>query len=314
MTAATSASARAGDRLAHALLPYAGDDELRARLLPFVEEGFQAGHPVLVVAGTRTRSVLLDHFGEGVKDFALFVNADDVWVGASQTMGWYRDVLRPLLGAGRPCRVVAEPTWMVHPWGAVWSRYDAVVNELFADQPCQILCLHDRRTVPQQLLDEGLCVHPLVWDGTQAVASPSYLPTDEFLRRAEPSWDPAPQRRDRHTVTAAAQARAVVSSALSGWAPDGLRDDVLLAVNELVSNAVRAAGAAEVSHWRDGVAMVWEVSDDGPGMHRTTAGYVPPPAEELGGRGLWIARTLADEAVVRPHGPGTAIRLFFSRP
>lgn len=312
----TSASAMgwSGDRLAHEVLLYASDDEMRSRVVPFVEEALEAGQTVAVVAGAQVRSVLLDRFGAaGVQDFALFLDADEAWVGGSQTIGWYRDVLRPLLDDGRPCRVVAEPTWMAHPWGAVWSRYDAVANEVFAGQPCYLLCLHDRRTVPAPVLEDELCVHPLVWDGTETVASPAYVPTDEFLRSVEPSWGPAPEPRESHTVTAAAQARGVVSAALAGWAPEGLEDDVLLAVNELVSNAVRVAGTAEVSHWRDGAAMVWEVSDSGPGMHETKAGYLPPPAENLSGRGLWIARTLADDAVVRPHGPGTAIRLFFSQ-
>jgi anti-sigma regulatory factor (Ser/Thr protein kinase) len=295
------------------VLLHASDAELRARLVPFVDEGLAAGHAVVVVAGAQVRSVLLDRFGTGVQDFAVFVDADEAWVGGAQTMGWYRDSVLPLVGSGRPCRVVAEATWMAHPWGAVWSRYDAVANEVFADEPCHILCVHDRRSVPQPLLEEALRVHPLVWDGTETVDSSSHVPTDEFLRSVEPAWAPAPDRRETRTVTAAVEARAVISTALSGWAPEGLQDDVTLAVNELVSNAVRAAGTAEISHWRDGPAMVWEVSDSGPGMHETRAGYLPPPADDLSGRGLWIARTLADDAVVRPHGPGTAIRLFFSQ-
>lgn len=312
MTSAT-ASAWPGDGFAHEAFLYGSDEELRARVVPFVEEALGLDQAVLVVAGARVRSVLLDHFGTGVQDFTVFADADEQWVGPAQTMGWYRDSLRPLVEVGRPCRMVAEPTWMSHPWGAVWSRYDAVANDLFGDQPCYCLCVHDRQSVPQPLLDEALRVHPLVWGGTEAVASPDYVPTDEFLHSVEPSWGPAPVGRERRVVSAAADARSLVASALDGPTTEGLRDDVTLAVNELVANAIKASGAAEVSHWDEGESMVWEISDDGPGMHATSAGYVPPPADQLGGRGLWIARTLADDAVVRPHGPGTAIRLFFSR-
>jgi anti-sigma regulatory factor (Ser/Thr protein kinase) len=55
------------------------------------------------------------------------------------------------------------------------------------------------------------------------------------------------------------------------------------------------------------------VADSGPGLHDVTAGYVPPPDDLESGRGLWLARSLADDATVRPHGPGTAIRLYFHR-
>lgn len=310
MTSAT-ASAWTGDTFAHEVLLYGSDAELRRRVVPFVEQALTADQPVLVVAGAEVRSLLLDHFGQGVQDFAVFADADERWVGAAQTMAWYRDSLAPLARA-RPCRLLAEPTWMAQPWGEVWVRYDAVANDLFADLSCYSLCVHDRRKVPQPLLDAALQVHPLVWGGTQPVTSPDYLPTDEFLRSVEPGWDPVPTARESKVVSGAAEARSLVASAMPRPAREGVREDVTLAVNELVINAIAASGAAEVSHWRDGESMVWQVSDDGPGMHAATAGYLPPPAEEIGGRGLWIARTLADEAVVRPDGPGTAIRLFFS--
>jgi anti-sigma regulatory factor (Ser/Thr protein kinase) len=312
MTSATT-SAWPGDGFVHEVLLYGSDAELGDRVVPFVEEARAAEEPVLVVAGARVRSLLLDHFGAGVQDFTVFADADEQWVGAAQTMAWYRDSVAPL-AERRPCRLVAEPTWMSQPWGEVWTRYDAVANDLFADLPCYCLCLHDRHRVPQPLLDAALQVHPLVWGGTQPVASPRYLPTDTFLRSVEPNWGPAPADRESRVVSAAAEARRLVASALPRPAPEEVRDDVTLAVNELVVNAIEATGAAEVSHWREGESMVWQVSDDGPGMHATSAGYVPPPADEINGRGLWIARTLADDAVVRPHGPGTAIRLFFSGP
>lgn len=309
MTSAT-ASELPSQRLVHEALLFASDAELRARVVPFVREALLVGEPVIVVAGPQVRSVLLDDLGSDIHQLALFVDADEQWVGPAHTIAWYRDVLHPIAESGRSCRVVAEPTWMSQPWGAVWSRYDALVNDIFADHPCHCLCLHDRRTVPESLLEEALQVHPLVADGDATVPSPGYLPPADFLRSVEPAWAPAPEQRDCRTVSAAVEARSLVAEALAP-ASEGLRDDVTLAVNELVSNAITAAGSAEVSHWREGDSMVWEVADPGPGMHTTSAGYVPPPADELGGRGLWIARTLADDAVVRPHGPGTAIRLFF---
>lgn len=88
---------------------------------------------------------------------------------------------------------------------------------------------------------------------------------------------------------------------------------MLLAVHELVANSVTAAGRAEVSTWAVNGTRVWEVADAGPGLHDASAGYAPPPLDVVGGRGLWLARCLADELLVRPQGPGTAVRLLFSR-
>jgi anti-sigma regulatory factor (Ser/Thr protein kinase) len=300
-----------GGGLVHEVLLYESDAELGARVVPFVEDGLAARQPVFVVAGGRVHALLRDHLGSRVEDLALLADADEAWVGAAQTMAFYRDALRQPLQAGTPCRLLSEPTWMAHRWGAVWSRYDAVANELFADLPCWTLCLHDRGRVPRPVLDAALTVHPYLWDGTRTTRSEHHRPVDQFLRSVEPPWSAPPASRECQRVSAPAEARSIIASALPAASEEALRDDVTLAVNELVANAITAAGTAEVSHWQQGDAMVWEVSDSGAGMHTTTAGYLPPPADQLSGRGLWIARTLADEAVVRPWGPGTAIRLFF---
>ena len=307
----TSAVPWSGGGLVHEVFLYASDAELRGRVVPFVEEGLTAGQPVFVVAGARVLDLLRDHLGSRVDDLALLADADETWVGAAQTMAFHRDALGQDLQAGTPCRMLCEPTWMARGWGSVWSRYDAVANELFAGQPLWTLCLHDRSQVSQPVLETALRVHPYQWDGTRTAPSADYRPVEEFLRSVEPPWSKPPVGRESQVVSAPAEARSLVASALPAAAEEALRDDVMLAVNELVANAITAAGAAEVSHWQQGDAMVWEISDGGAGMHAATAGYVPPPADQLGGRGLWIARTLADEAVVRPWGPGTAIRLFF---
>jgi anti-sigma regulatory factor (Ser/Thr protein kinase) len=87
--------------------------------------------------------------------------------------------------------------------------------------------------------------------------------------------------------------------------------DVLLGVYEVVSNSLKQGVAAEVSHWRDGRTVVWQVQDDGPGLHDALAGYAPPGPDLDSGRGLWIARGIADDLSVRATGPGTAVRLYF---
>jgi anti-sigma regulatory factor (Ser/Thr protein kinase) len=308
---AMTARGWAGDGLAHEALLFETDDQLRARILPFAAQAVDAGQELVVVAGERVRTVVAEAFGAEAERLGTFVDADAQWAGGPQTMAWYQDSLAARLEAGRPWRLIAEPTWMAQPGGGVWSRYDAVVNEVFAAYPCYSLCVHDRRRVPSHLADEVRRVHPLVWDGSRTVPSPDYQPPQDFLRSVEPAWHPAPDDRSGAAVVQAREARSLVRAALSREVPELRADEVQLAVHELVVNALEAAGTAEVSHWREGEALVWEVCDDGPGLHDPAAGYVPPPRDTLGGRGLWLARSLADDAVVRPVGPGTAIRLYF---
>lgn len=300
-----------GAGLAHEAFLFDDDRQARDRCVPFVREGLDRGEPIVVVAGGRVRRVLEEAFGDLTAQFAVFAEAEGAWLGGAGTLAAYQESMRPLLEARRPWRLIGEPVWLAGTGGAVWSRFEAVANEAFAGYPYYSLCLHDRRLLDAPLVDAQLRAHPTVWDGSAPVPNPSYVPTSVFLRSVEPRWEPAPAGPDVLRVASAWDALPALRPMTDRLASPRRRDDVLLAVYELVSNALRAAGAAEVRHWVSGGFGVWEVSDEGPGMYDATAGYAPPAEGLRGGRGLWLARGLADDATVRERGPGTAVRLYF---
>jgi anti-sigma regulatory factor (Ser/Thr protein kinase) len=93
---------------------------------------------------------------------------------------------------------------------------------------------------------------------------------------------------------AAAARRAIVAG--NGRLPDTVRKDVLLLVTELVSNAVRHAGAGperplrvELLHRPGWVAVA--VADHGSGR---TWHPTPSPGDESGGWGLFLVDRIAD--------------------
>jgi anti-sigma regulatory factor (Ser/Thr protein kinase) len=316
VTATSSVGGWTGDRFAHEAFVYDDEQAVLERVVPFVEDGLTLGQATIVVASEPVREVLADSLGSAVDELAAFADSAGFWQGSGQqTLAAYHQSMRPLLEAGRPWRLVGEPTWLMAPGGQSWSRFEAVANDAFADYPYYSLCLHDRRRLEPQLIDNQLRVHPTVWDGGAIVPSPLYEPTEEFLRSVQPAWALAPRERTEAVVGDCSSARRWVRELVGGEASDmGDRgDDVMLAVHELVANALRAAGAAEVSTWAVNGTRVWEVADPGPGLHHASAGYAPPPLDLTGGRGLWLARSLADDLLVRPHGPGTAMRLLFAR-
>ena len=76
----------------------------------------------------------------------------------------------------------------------------------------------------------------------------------------------------------------------------GRVDDLVLVAHELASNVVRhGGGSGRLRLWREDHRIVCRVSDAGPGMADAGAvGAEPPSPRVPGGRGLWIARRLAD--------------------
>jgi anti-sigma regulatory factor (Ser/Thr protein kinase) len=90
-------------------------------------------------------------------------------------------------------------------------------------------------------------------------------------------------------------------------------EDLILVAHELASNAVRHAGVTSAMPgrlrlWRDGDVIVCQVSDDGPGLiDLHEAGVRPAAVTASSGRGLWIARQVADRVDISTGPEGTTV-------
>jgi serine/threonine-protein kinase RsbW len=106
----------------------------------------------------------------------------------------------------------------------------------------------------------------------------------------------------RHAVSRVAAAAGLVGQRL---------EDFVLAVNEIVTNAVRhAGGGGTLRLWRAGRLLVCEVADRGDGIpHERLNGAALPPSHAISGRGLWLARHLVDDVAVHTGRGGTIVRL-----
>lgn len=106
----------------------------------------------------------------------------------------------------------------------------------------------------------------------------------------------------RHAVTRLAAASGLAGRRL---------EDFALAVNELVTNAVRhAGGRGRLRLWRTDGRLCCEVTDDGPGIpaHRVEP-TAPPPVSATDGRGLWLVSRLCDDVRITTGPAGTTVRI-----
>jgi serine phosphatase RsbU (regulator of sigma subunit)/anti-sigma regulatory factor (Ser/Thr protein kinase) len=129
----------------------------------------------------------------------------------------------------------------------------------------------------------------------------------------------APVTETTRTWTIAPEATAVTATrrALGHWLVDlgAPSDDALLAVSELLANAVRAARerVTLTVSVRDDV-IVAEVADDGPGaLGLDDLGTTMPVLDAEGGRGLFLVRAVADDVTALSTAEGSLVRCVVAR-
>ncbi|WP_432837293.1 ATP-binding protein [Dactylosporangium sp. CA-092794] len=88
-------------------------------------------------------------------------------------------------------------------------------------------------------------------------------------------------------------------------------EDFVLAVNEIVTNAVRhAGGGGRLRLWLASGVVLCEVTDKGAGIPpERLDGEALPPSYAISGRGLWLARHLVDKVSVDSSDAGTVVTL-----
>ncbi|HET7476160.1 MAG TPA: ATP-binding protein [Dermatophilaceae bacterium] len=280
MTVTAEPSTWVGNALVRETCVVADDDAVVHRVARFVADAARSGQPVVAIVTEGTWQLLTDRLGARMAAVSWVADAADFEDEYDAVLAYHRLLLQ-FARRGRPWRSICEPVWLREDAGQAWRRYQAALDADFPEARHYALQVYDLRRQP---------------------APVSHQPG--------PRWKPRPKRAVVARHTDARQARAwVAGSVPAQWS--SRVDDVALAVHELVTNALREVGSAEVSWWAVGDRLVVEVRDDGPGIANRAAGAYPPDDLRDSGRGLWIAGRVADECAIRPRGPGTVVRLAF---
>ncbi|WP_203901471.1 ATP-binding protein [Virgisporangium aliadipatigenens] len=108
--------------------------------------------------------------------------------------------------------------------------------------------------------------------------------------------------------------RRLIAAACAAGMGRERADLFTVAVNEIVINAVQyGGGAADVTITDRGDRIVVDVRDQG-GLAAVVVPAALPPADQIHGRGLWLARRLCDEVTVTPSAVGTHVTLTAALP
>jgi len=307
----TATASSGPPRLQHSAGYHSSRAHLLEQLLPLAEAALGRGETLALAVHPDTDGALRAALGRDADVHTLGHPAD---VGSGQTVAVTRArELRELTRSGPVSVLVEHQSELDGPDGAFWTELDAAVNVALAELPVRLTCFYPEMPLHQCVLDGAWHNHPHVLvDGelrrnprhrgprdvlTEHPVAPPLLLGVPDLTVAFRSW----QLQDvRSAVRLVAEA--------AGFTEDRV-DDVVLAVNEVATNAVEHGGpAGELHLWATASGLVCEVHDGGT-LTDPLPGMASPHPSEPRGRGLWIARQVCDLLHVWSDDRGTHVRV-----
>jgi anti-sigma regulatory factor (Ser/Thr protein kinase) len=301
----------------HDALLYDSVDELTGAAVPFLREGLAAGDAAVIAASPRTTGVLTEALDEDPR--VHVIERSDVYRLRTPTaITAFRRLAERCLaeGIGR-VRVVGEVDFgrTERDW-LEWQRYEAVINVALAAWPLWGLCVFDTQRLPEQVLTSTLRTHPNLATPEGRGSNPLFGDPMRYLRSLpvppEPLEDTPPRLAARDVSDFIGLRHAVAAELATADAPREVRQDFLVAVDEMTSNALRHGHPpVDVALWISSDRLVSTISDGGRGWNDPFAGYGPAHGDDLscGGMGLWLARQLCDHLDITHHGEGVTVRL-----
>ncbi|SNS31836.1 Anti-sigma regulatory factor (Ser/Thr protein kinase) [Geodermatophilus saharensis] len=301
----------------HDALLYDDPGQLVDVVAPFLREGLAAGEAAVLATGARVAGVVRDALDDDPRLLVLD-RAEAYRTRTPATITGFRRLADRQVAEGvSRVRVVGETDFGTTAQERYeWQRYEAVVNVALADRPLWGLCVFDTRRLPEPVLESARRTHPHLVTPRGRVRNGGYVDPAVFLRDLPAPPEPLEQGTPRLTardVTDFIGLRHAVAAELATLpGPRDVVEDLLLAVDEMTSNAVRhGRPPVDLELWTDAGRVVCRITDRGPGPADPFAGYGPAHGEDLsrGGMGLWLARQLCDHVHVARTAEATSVRL-----
>ena len=302
--------------LVHDAFVYFSQEEFLAGTLPFLEEGIDLHEPIFAAPTPANAELLRKRLGRRAK--AIDWAEDSERHRAVQRLGIFLAYMDDHLERGATrIRVLGEPVWPQEgmPGVAEWKRYESFLNVALADYPLWLVCPYDGSRLPPDIVEDAYRTHPNFGHGESRTVSANYLEPTAFAKRIDDVPLPrAPEdANERYFGNAGAVRRFVNAEACGARLSDDRVNDVELAAGEVAANVFRhAADVARVRTWIANGMFVCDIDDTGHGIGDPFAGYAIARPLAPAGRGLTIARRLADVVEIRTTSTGALVRMYFN--
>lgn len=311
MGAALSATAT----FRHEALFYAGDGEFVDRCRAFVEEGLDQGEPVLVMVGSRKLELLRRALGERAGE-AHFANMEVVGRNPARIIpAWARFVADHTRNGGSSgMRGIGEPIWAGRKPDEMeeCQLHESLINLAFASADSfRLICPYDTDALPSDVIAEARRSHPVVSHRGELADCHDYCGIEKAAARfSEPLPEPPAGTQElRVELAGLRESRGVVRRRAHAAGLGARTEDLVLAVNEVLSNSLHHAGhEGALRIWEEPDGVVCEVRDGGH-IEKPLVGREEPALGQVGGHGIWLVNLVCDLVQVRSSASGSTIRM-----
>jgi transcriptional regulator with XRE-family HTH domain len=168
--------------LEHSVFTYDADDQFQTTMGTFVGEGVERSDAILAVTTAPNIELLRERLGKDAQSVE-FVDASGWYSSPIGALEAYKAFTDTKLKQGAAwVRVIGEPIWAGRSDAEVrdWTRYESLLNLVFAGSPMTVACPYDERFVAPEILRQAHLTHPHTLGDTGVSSSPDYTDPGRF--------------------------------------------------------------------------------------------------------------------------------------
>lgn len=294
---------------------YRSDTELESAVRAFLSDAAAAAEPVLVALPGDDLEQVRSAAG-GVGADVRFEDMCEVGRNPNRILPLIEEWVSEQGGRGR-VRVLSQTIWPGRSYAETVEalRHAALVNQALADSEATILCAYDAEHLDADTLAGAELTHPVVIEDGER--RPSRFYGGRVTRDVVERWplEPPSEPMNEHDlgVSLSDLRHAVADDPLLSSLSGQQRDDLVLAVNEAATNAIKHGdGMCTTRIWHDGNSIVTEISTHTQVADPLAGRHPKPGADAVSGWGLWLINEVCDLVEMRTASSGTTLRMHMS--
>jgi MEDS: MEthanogen/methylotroph, DcmR Sensory domain len=281
-------------------------------LVTFIEDGLEAGEPVMVALIREHTHWLRDALGAKARK-VQFVDMGELGSNPARIIPAWQQFLDAYSGHGRPVRGIGEPIWAGRRDEEILEcqLHEALLNvAVHPEIPFWLICPYDAAQLDSSVLEEAHRSHPAIveahsYQGSARYGGRAHVSSMFASELPDLAGQPTqisfrPENLDRIFAFVALDAYA------AGLQADKA-SDLAAATQRLAAGSMkRGAGGGNIRIWHQSRAVICELADE-TYVGDLLAGRHEPSADN--GDGLWFANQLCDLVQLRSTPSGTTVRV-----